>query len=217
MKGLETMLDNGQKKIKDLQLEVMSNCVNIKKKNFKKGEYILSFGLRQKVIGFILSGKADIIRITIDGEASIIQKLTPGSIFNDAFSCFSKDSVFVISKTDTEIFFIDYPIIFKNCPVKCPYHNHLIDQLLNLITENNIKANEKIEILTHNKIRDRILAYISINIGNSNTTLITIPYSFTELAEYLCVDRSSLMRELKKMEEEKLIKRENKTLILLNV
>ena len=35
MKGLETMLDNGQKKIKDLQLEVMSNCVNIKKKNFK--------------------------------------------------------------------------------------------------------------------------------------------------------------------------------------
>ncbi len=211
------MLDHGQKKIKDLQLEVMSNCVNIKKKNFKKGEYILSFGLRQKVIGFILSGKADIIRITIDGEASIIQKLTPGSIFNDAFSCFSQDSVFVISKTDTEIFFIDYPIIFKNCPVKCPYHYHLIEHLLNLITENNIIANEKIEILTHNKIRDRILAFISITIGTSNATSITLPYSFTELAEYLCVDRSSLMRELKKMEEEKIIKRENKTLILLNV
>lgn len=217
MKGLETMRNDGQKKIKDLQLEVMSNCVNIKKKTFKKGEYILSFGLRQKVIGFIISGKADIVRITIDGEQSVIQKLIPGSIFNDAFSCFSKDSVFVISKTDTEIFLIDYPTIFKNCLMKCPYHNQLIEDLLNLITENSIKTNEKIEILTHNKIRDRILAFIKINIGASNTSTVTLPYSFTEFAEYLCVDRSSLMRELKKMEEEKVITRENKTITLLNV
>ena len=53
------MQNLSKKKIDDLQMEVMSNCVNVKKKNFKRGEYILSFGLHQKVLGVIGEGKAD--------------------------------------------------------------------------------------------------------------------------------------------------------------
>lgn len=205
------------KKIDDLQLEVMSNCVNVKKKNFKAGEYILSFGLHQKTLGLLISGKADIIRIDIEGNESIIKKLTPGNIFNDAFSCFSNDSIFVISRTDTEIYFIDYPTIFKNCPMDCKFHTHMINLILELFTENSIILNEKIEILSHSKIRERILTFIEIRIGDSGTNSYKIPFSYTELANFLCVDRSALMRELKKMEEENMIKRENKLITLLNV
>lgn len=211
------MQDFKQKKINDLQLEVMSNCVNVKKKSFKKGEYILSFGLRQKLIGLVSTGKADIIRIDINGKEQIIKKLTPGSIFNDAFSFYSKDSIFVISRTDTEIFFIDYPTIFKKCPMNCNNHSNMIEVLLNLITENTCICNEKIEILSYPTIRERILSFIIIGIHNKETNIFTIPFSLTEFAEFLCVSRSSLMRELKNMENEKLIKRENKTITLLNV
>ena len=205
-----------QKKINDLQMEVMSNCVNAKKKTFKKGEYILTFGLHQKVLGVIAEGKADIIRIDVEGNVSVIKKLLPGNVFNDAFSCYSKDSVFVISKTDTEIFFIDYMPIFKNCPVSCKYHTHMVQMILDFFTENSIGLNEKIEILSYTKIRDRILAFFYFSTSESDSLTFSLHFSYTELAEYLCVDRASLMRELKKMEEEHIIKREKKTITLLN-
>lgn len=211
------MQNFSQKKIDDLQIDVMSNCVNVKKKEFKTGEYILSFGLRQKMIGLVARGKADIIRIDVDGNESVIKKLTPGSIFNDAFSCYSMNSVFVISRTDTEIFFIDYPQILTNCLMNCKYHHMMIQMILRLFTENSITLNEKIEILSYPKIRDRILAFIIMGIGDDATNVYKIPFSLTELAEFLCVDRSALMRELKKMESDKVIARENKTITLLNV
>ncbi len=206
-----------QKKLTDLQIEVMSNCVNIKKKTFKTGEYILSFGLRQKMIGLVAVGKADIIRIDIDGNASVIKKLIPGSIFNDAFSCFSNTSTFVISRTDTEIYFIDYAQIMTNCLMNCKYHHQMIQIILELLTENTIILNEKIEILSYPKIRDRILSFLSIKMEDIHTQSITLPFSITEFAEFLCVDRSALMRELKKMESDGIIRRHNKTITLLNV
>lgn len=211
------MQNLSEKKIDNLRLEVMSNCVNVKKKNFKAGEYILSFGFHQKVLGYVTSGKADMIRIDSNGNSSIMKKLLPGSVFNDAFSNYSSDNVFVISKTDTEIYFIEYPQIFQNCPMNCKYHNQLINIILELFTENSISQNEKIEILSQQKIRDRILTFITINIGDVEENQYTLPFSFSELADYLCVDRSAMMRELKKMEEEKIIERNNKTITLLDV
>ncbi len=211
------MQNFSQKKIDDLHIEVMSNCVNVKKKSFQTGEYILSFGLRQKMIGLVESGKADIVRVDVDGNESVIKTLTPGSIFNDAFSCYTTNSVFVISRTITEIYFIDYPQILTNCLMGCKYHSMMVQMIVHLFTENSISLNEKIEILSYSKIRERILAFLHIGIGNNETNCYKLPFSISEFAEFLCVDRSALMRELKKMEEENIIKRENKTIILLDV
>ena len=211
------MQNFSKKKIDDLHIEVMSNCVNVKKQSFQTGEYILSFGLRQKMIGLVAFGKADIVRVDVDGNESVIKTLTPGSIFNDAFSCYTTNSVFVISRTITEIYFIDYPQILTNCLMGCKYHTAMVQMLLNLFTENSISLNEKIEILSYSKIRERILAFLHIGIGSEDTNCYNLPFSLSELAEFLCVDRSALMRELKKMEEENIIKRENKTITLLDV
>lgn len=211
------MQNFSKKKIDDLHIEVMSNCVNVKKKSFQTGEYILSFGLRQKMIGLVATGRADIVRVDVDGNESVIKTLTPGSIFNDAFSCYTTNSVFVISRTITEIYFIDYPQILTNCLMGCKYHSTMVQMLLNLFTENSISLNEKIEILSYSKIRERILAFLHIGIGNDETNCYKLPFSISEFAEFLCVDRSALMRELKKMEEENIIKRENKTITLLDV
>ena len=211
------MQNFSKKKIDDLHIEVMSNCVNVKKKSFQTGEYILSFGLRQKMIGLVATGRADIVRVDVDGNESVIKTLTPGSIFNDAFSCYTTNSVFVISRTITEIYFIDYPQILTNCLMGCKYHSTMVQMLLNLFTENSISLNEKIEILSYSKIRERILAFLHIGIGNDENNCYKLPFSISEFAEFLCVDRSALMRELKKMEEENIIKRENKTITLLDV
>ena len=43
----------------------------------------------------------------------------------------------------------------------------------------------------------------------------TLPMSYTSLAEYLCVDRSALMREIKKLNEQKIIHTDKKTIKVL--
>ena len=200
------MQNFNKKKIMDLQWQVMSNCVNAKKKTFQRGEYILSFGLHQKMIGLILSGNVDIIRTDIEGNETVIRKLYPGNMFNDAFASFSLDSVFIISRTKSEIYFTDYIQIFNNFPLKCKYNQQMIYFLLN----------EKIEVLSYPKIKDRILAFLSLSLENSNDTTITLPCSLTELAMHLCVNRSAFMRELKKMEQEGILLRQGKKITLLN-
>lgn len=210
------MQNLSQKKINNLQFEVMSSCVNSRIAKFKAGEYITSFGLKQKNIGLIISGKADIVRNNIDGNIIVTKKLFPGSIFSDSFSCFSLDSIYILSKTDTEILFIDYPQIFKNCPINCPNHNRMVSEILNLLTENFVTLNEKINILSCRTIRGRFLTFCTLNIENNPDKSFTLPYSLSETADFLCVDRSALMRELKKMTEEKIIKRNGKVITILN-
>ena len=42
-----------------------------------------------------------------------------------------------------------------------------------------------------------------------------LPFSLLKLANYLCIDRSAMMREIKKMKEEELIAIEGKRVTLL--
>ncbi len=55
------MQNLSQKKINDLQFKVMSSCVNSRMAKFKAGEYITSFGLRQKTLGLVISKNLGII------------------------------------------------------------------------------------------------------------------------------------------------------------
>ena len=54
-------------------------------------------------------------------------------------------------------------------------------------------------------IREKLLAYLSIQTQMQGTRYFEIPLGRVELAEYLCVDRSALTRELVKMKEDGLI------------
>ena len=78
-----------------------------------------------------------------------------------------------------------------------------------------IKRNERIELLTKRSIRNKLLAYFELQAKKKNAKTFDLSYSYTDLADYLCVDRSALMRELKNLKEDKLIKDINKKITLL--
>ena len=74
-----------------------------------------------------------------------------------------------------------------------------------------ISLNSKIDILSQRSIKDKILTYLKKEALKKNSKTFTIPYSFQELADYLCIDRSAMMRELKNLQKEKKIKKEGRT------
>ena len=77
--------------------------------------------------------------------------------------------------------------------------------MVKIITGKNRNLMQKIEIISKRTIREKLLAYLSIQAQQQNSPYFEIPLGRVELAEYLCVDRSALTRELAKMKADGLI------------
>ena len=53
----------------------LSKCVNVQRKTFYNKEPILSFNPNKKQLGFIIYGKASIIKTDINGNSTIMREL----------------------------------------------------------------------------------------------------------------------------------------------
>lgn len=182
----------------------MLNCFEAKKIHFKKEAMILSNLANNTQIGIIESGSAVIIRYNFNGSRTIIEKLNSGDIFGAILKSHTEE-LYVIATQETDVCFLNYSKLINRCKKNCEHHNKLIRNLLDLISEKMQLYNERIEILTKKTIRDKLLTYFSILNKKQITKTITIPFSLTDLADYLSIDRSAMMRELKYLKEEGLI------------
>ncbi len=188
----------------------LSNCVNVKYKTFKNKDLILSYTPIKKKIGFITYGKANIVKTDKEGNTTIMRDLKENDIFSNLFFQESEDEIYIISNEETEVIFIDYYTILKNCNIACPFHNQLILTLFDLLILDNKQQNEKIELLSKRTVEEKILFFLKQRMNENHVFKVTTSYK--AIAEYLFVDRSNLMRELKKMEEKGLIEKHEKTI-----
>lgn len=190
----------------------LSKCVNINKKIYTNKDLILSYTPIKKQIGFITYGKAFIIKTDIDGNTTIMRELKENDIFSNLFFQNSEDEIYIISNNYTEVIFIDYYSTLKNCQMNCQFHTNFIIQLFELLIEDNRQQNEKIELLSKRSVREKIIFFLKRRANKDNIFKVTTSYK--AIAEYIAVDRSNLMRELTKMEKEKLIKKDGRTIYL---
>jgi CRP-like cAMP-binding protein len=191
----------------------LSNCVNVHKKTFYNKELILTYNSKRQ-IGFITYGKASIIKTDINGNKILLKELKENDIFSNKFYKYTEDNIYVISNSNIcEVTFIDYYTILRDCTLNCPFHNNLVTYLFDLLIEDNRQQNEKIELLSKRKVEDKILFFLKKRMNENNVFKVTTSYK--AIAEYISVDRSNFMRELSKMEEKNIIKKEGKTITIL--
>lgn len=190
-------------------LEKMSKCVNAKKKTIMNGETILSFGSKRKIIGIILSGNADLRKIDIKGFETILENLSKGDIFSEMFIEINDDPTYLVATKETEVLFIDYYHIFNDCKINCLNHKIVVNTIIDMLMHKTVQLSNKISILSNRTTREKILSYLQTEAKGNRK--VTINYSLQELADYLCVDRSAMMREIKKLIDEKKIKKEGRT------
>lgn len=193
----------------------LSSCVNVRCKIFYNKELILSDNPIKKKIGFISYGKANIVKTDKNGTTTIMRDLKENDIFSNLFFQESDDEIYIISNQETEVIFIDYYTIVKNCTKDCPFHNNLVLTLFELLINDNKQQNEKIELLSKRTVREKVLYFLKNRMNENNIFRVTTSYS--AIADYIFVDRSNLMRELKRMEEENLIEKNKKTIKIKDV
>ena len=200
----------------DLVNNMYENCVKMKKKSFKKGDIITSYMQKRKQICILLSGKADLIRYDSKGNRDIIERFYQSNIFGEAFyPVNTNNELFVLATEDCEILSFLYDDIHIKCKSNCKFHIDLVSGLLELILNRCINQNTRIEILSKRTIREKLLCYFSILSSKNFNKNITLPFSLTNLADYLSVDRSAMMREIKSLIDEGFIEKDGNKLTLL--
>jgi CRP-like cAMP-binding protein len=73
------------------------------------------------------------------------------------------------------------------------------------ICEKNVQLMEKIEVSTRKTLREKLMAYFSNLAQKQGTRTVTVPLTRTALAQYLDANRSALVRELSRMQDDGLI------------
>lgn len=191
----------------------MLNCFEAKQLHYKKDAMILSNISNTTMVGVIETGSAVIIRYNYNGTRTIIEKLNTGDAFGRISPTLSEE-LYIIADTDTDVILFDYSKLINRCKKNCEYHNKLIDNMLQVLISKTQIYNERIEVLTKKTIREKLLAYFNILNKKQITKSIMLPFTLTDLADYLSIDRSAMMRELKNLKEEGLIDQKGKRIHL---
>lgn len=182
--------------------------------SFKKNTTILS-SVKDNVIGIILEGYAQIIRTDYNGNRTIIEELSEESIFGTVISSLNNDEYEIVTKIDTKVLIIDYHSILNYENTNYKYYNQFIKNLLEITTNIIEEKNERIQILTKKTIRDKLLEYFNIYSKKHATRIIYMPFSYTDLADYIAADRSAMSRELSYLKEEGFIETKGRKITLL--
>lgn len=183
-------------------------CLNAREVKFLQGGEICSYNSQSGILGMILSGKAEVKKLDRDGNYTILEALTKFGVFSDSFAYTATDAnaISVFAVEPVTVLFINYQDIYKRCSDACIYHSVFVENLMKIIIAKTKTLSQRVEILSNKTIRDKILSYCSLLVNYSGSNTITIPMSYTSLAQYLCVDRSALMRELKKLSVQNILK-----------
>ena len=181
---------------------------------FNKNEEILKKIKNRNYIGIILDGIIQIIKTDYNGNRTIIEELTDNDIFGSKISSLSNNEYNITTKDKTKIIIIDYEQLIKLNNTNI-YYNQFIKNVLEIIISSINDKNNRIEILTKKTIRNKLLEYFKIVSKKNKSKNIYLPFTFTDLADYLAIDRSAMTRELKNLKDEGFIEIKNKRITLL--
>lgn len=166
-------------------------------------------------IGFINKGYIQIIKLDQNGNKEILEELDDNDTFLTRILSFNKNDFDIIAKEDTDLTLIDYDTLLSINEVTKDYYLQFLKNLLQITISKTEEKNERIDILTQKSIRNKLLEYFNIESNKHSSRFIYLPFNFTNLANYLAIDRSAMSRELKNLKDEGFIEIKGKRITLL--
>lgn len=198
--------------VSDYDCDRMMACFHADVHHFPAGGTVCDYESTDGVLGIVQEGGVSVIRIDENGARTILEQMPTGGIFGECLAFTGiRDAVSVVADTDCTVAFIGYDQISKRCSQACECHTQITENLFRLISEKALNLSERVEVLSRRSIRERLLCYFNICAGHADSARFTMPFSGVSLADYLCVDRSAMLREMRKMKDEGLIAMDKRT------
>ena len=203
-------------KISHSSLDQMLNCFKPVIKNFKSGETIMQKSYTDKKIGVLLSGTAHMYYFDAGGTSAVLEHYTENSVFGEYFMLpIESFEYLIVADSNCQVLFMDYHHIIHPCEKSCEHHSQLIGNIIQMTVQKVRMLTLRINIMSQKTVRQKIMAYLEYQSIINNSTCFTLPISLAELAEYLCVDRSAVMKELHNLRQQKQIESKGRQFKLL--
>jgi CRP-like cAMP-binding protein len=191
-------------------------CIKSFKKDFEKGETIIMEKDKVPYIGIVLFGNVHLLKEDIWGNSSLLSYVGPGELFGENFavSVEQESSVTFVAVEKTRVLFLAASKIIHTCENACSFHARIAENMFHLLGQKSISYMNKLEIMSKDSIRGKLMAYISMLAQQQKSKYIKAPLSRTQLADYLSINRSAMTRELGKMRDEGMIDFDRNTFVI---
>ena len=198
--------------------ERMRICFDMRTAVFAPGEILMTYAHQMKNVGLIENGRAFLCCLDPEGNEYILEELHKDSVFGEPF-LLPDDTLqyYIKAKSTTQVTFIDYFHIIKRCPNACHHHSQLVSNLLQMIALKSSQQSSRIYVLSRSTIQKKLLAYLSGLAASQHTQSVTLPMSYTDLAQYLGTDRSALRREIKHLCDQGFLQKDGRCITLISI
>lgn len=196
---------------KDVDKFLLKNVDMIKKK-YTKGSTVYEKGIVCNSLDIVLSGDLVAYAASANGSESRVFSFEKDNTIgaNLLFGNINRYPFNIYATTNCELLHIN-----KDAVEALLKDYEFTLNFVKILSLNSQVMNQKIAIYTQKTLRENLMDYFSTLSLQQNSRLITLSMSKKQLADYLGVQRPSLFRELKKMQDEGLIFVSNKEIQLI--
>lgn len=200
-------------KINECDKRALTEKLNTTYYNFTNGINFIDYFPLEGNIGIVEKGEIWIVRNDEKGNQLIIDTVQIGEMISSLF--YPKDELMELRAIgDVRIAMMEYKKIAEYNEDDKVYQQFL-KNYNRVLNEKILALNQRVNYLVIKTIRAKLLFYFEGLAAKQRTRTITLPFSFTHLAEYLAIDRSAMNRELKNLKDEKVIASKGRRISLL--
>ena len=194
------------------------SCLGARKKEYKKGEYILREGEHISDIFILVEGKIHIQKDDYWGNRAIVNRIAVGEMFGEAYIAPESGALLndVVAVEDSTVIFFDVRRIITVCSSACRFHALVVQNLFFAISEKNKMLVQKLGHISKRTTREKLISYLSEEAKRQNSASFAIPFNRQQLADFLSVDRSAMSNELCKMRDAGMLTFEKNQFTLLS-
>lgn len=204
IENVKTPLFDG---IESGNMDAMLGCTGYHIASYLKGQVLIMEEEQILHVGIVLSGAVDMVKEDIWGNQTLLTRMGKDELFGESFACGDDNRSMVTFRAaeDSVVLFLPFHRMLRTCSVACEFHSRLVENMVRIIAGKNRELMRKVEIVSRKTLREKIMTYLSVQSQLQGSRYFKIPLGRTELAGYLCADRSALTRELANMKAEGLI------------
>ena len=173
-----------------------------------KDSALIRYQERVDQFSVLISGRLHTLHSFEDGTYSIFIVHRPGGVAGvDLLWTGTRVApYFVAASEPSQVLNFPASILEDSGLLEPRWRYRMMENALHLVSQENMRREYRLAILSRKGLRERILTYLSMQAARRRTATFTIPFSREELASYLCVNRSAMCHELSLMQQDGLIR-----------
>ncbi len=200
--------------LSDQEIELLEKTFHPSVRSYKRGEILPIRKSEMRKVFFLLCGTAYLIVEDASGETQILNYFVKGqAIYYSAMVQPNNGHCYVVAKYPCRVASLNMNQLrsFRQMPPAGSL-SHLPEFIFQSCVAG---LQQHCHILQQKTTRNKILAFLHFQSLHQAGPSIKLPIPYSDLADYLAVDRSSLMKEIARMCQEGLIEKQSRLITLL--